>query len=158
MLLTTSSAGAIVHSVLLTKFAVTGCYQVRPGVFKKNISTQQSSWMVLEGGGSMVVALEDGGAAAGLEGGVGQWFKIAAAALGSSGGRRTCDNGIGISIAEAEGLLLQRWHQNWRGQGERTPPIQGAYIDSNGKEIGVFQQRWQWCKCKDGAAKARARG
>ncbi len=31
MLLTTLLASAIAHSVLLTKFAVTGCYQVRPG-------------------------------------------------------------------------------------------------------------------------------
>jgi hypothetical protein len=45
MLLTTLSAGAIIHSMLLTKFAVTRRYQVRPGVFKKNISTQQSTWI-----------------------------------------------------------------------------------------------------------------
>jgi hypothetical protein len=35
MLLTTSSVGAIIHSLPLTKFAVTECNQVRPGVFKK---------------------------------------------------------------------------------------------------------------------------
>jgi hypothetical protein len=32
MLLTTLSAGAIAHSALLTKFAVTGRYRVHPGV------------------------------------------------------------------------------------------------------------------------------
>jgi hypothetical protein len=45
MLLMTSSAGAIVNSALLTKFAVTGRYQVRLGIQKKNISTQQSTWI-----------------------------------------------------------------------------------------------------------------
>jgi hypothetical protein len=45
MLLKTLLAGAIIHSAPLTKFAVTGCYQVRPGILKKNISTQQSTWM-----------------------------------------------------------------------------------------------------------------
>jgi hypothetical protein len=43
MLLTTSSAGAIVHSVLLTKFAVIGCYLVHPGVLRDKISTDQST-------------------------------------------------------------------------------------------------------------------
>jgi hypothetical protein len=111
MLLTTSSAGAIIHSALLTKFAVTGHYQVRPGVSKKNISTQQSKWMEM--------LLEDGGGAAALAlgGGIGHRLKIAAVALDSGGGRRTCNNGIGIDvgvdIVKAEGLLLQRWHQRW---------------------------------------------
>jgi hypothetical protein len=59
MSLTASSAGAIVHSVPLTKVAVTGCYQVRAGVFKKNISTQQSTWMVLDDGGGVTVELEE---------------------------------------------------------------------------------------------------
>ncbi len=45
--------------------------------------------MALEDGGSVVVALEDGDSAAGLEGGVGRQFKIAAAAFSSSGNRRT---------------------------------------------------------------------
>jgi hypothetical protein len=45
MLLATSSAGVIVHSLPQTKFAVTGRYQVRPAVQKKNISTQQSTWI-----------------------------------------------------------------------------------------------------------------
>ncbi len=83
---------AIVHSVLLTIFAVTGHYQVRPGVFKKNISTQQSTWTALEDGGSKVVALEDGGGAVALGGDIGRWFLNAAVALGGSGGRRTCYN------------------------------------------------------------------
>jgi hypothetical protein len=106
MSLTTSSAGSIIHSAPLTKFVVTGCYQVRPGIIKKNASTQQSTWMVLEDGSGKAVALEDGGAAVGLGGGVGRRFKIAAAALGSGGGRRTCDNGIGVSIIKAGGLFL----------------------------------------------------
>ncbi len=45
MLLTTLSAGAIVHSALLTKFAVTGHYQVCTGNLRKKITTQQSTWM-----------------------------------------------------------------------------------------------------------------
>jgi hypothetical protein len=45
MLLTTLSAGAIVHSTPLTKFAVTGRYQVCPWVKKIIISTQQSTWI-----------------------------------------------------------------------------------------------------------------
>jgi hypothetical protein len=52
-------------------------------------NNQQSTWMALEDGGSVVVALEDGDSAAGLEGGVGRQFKIAAAAFSSSGNRRT---------------------------------------------------------------------
>jgi hypothetical protein len=35
----------IVHSALLTKFVVTGHYQMCTGVVKKNFSTQQSTWM-----------------------------------------------------------------------------------------------------------------
>jgi hypothetical protein len=103
MLLTTSSAGAIVHSAPLTKFSVTGCYQVCPGIFKKNISTQQSTWMALEDGGSAAVALEDGGSLVALGGGVGWWSKIVVVAFGSGSSRRTCNNGIGISIAKAKG-------------------------------------------------------
>jgi hypothetical protein len=60
MLLTTSTAGAIVHSALLTKFAVTGCYLlVHPRVLRDKINTQQSTWMemALEDGGSTAVAL-----------------------------------------------------------------------------------------------------
>jgi hypothetical protein len=123
MLLTTSSAGAIIHSVPLTKFAVTERYQARPGIFKKNISTQKSSWMALEDGGGTAVVLEDGGAAAGLGGGVGRHFKIAAAALGSGGRRRTCDNCVGVSVVEAKGILLQCWHQRWQRRQERMHPM-----------------------------------
>jgi hypothetical protein len=71
MLLTILSAGTIVHSLLLTKFAVTGRYQVHSGIFKKNISTQQSTRMTLVGGGSATVAFEDGGNAAALGCGIG---------------------------------------------------------------------------------------
>jgi hypothetical protein len=103
MLLTSLSAGAIVYSMPLTTFTVTGHYQVRPGIFKKIISTQQSTWMVLEDGGGAAVALKDGGSAVALGGGVGRQFKIAVAVLGSGGSRRTCNDGVGVSIAEAEG-------------------------------------------------------
>jgi hypothetical protein len=52
--------------------------------------------LALEDGGGMVVA---------LGGGVGRrcWGTVedAAAALGGTGGRRTCDKGIGISIVKA---------------------------------------------------------
>jgi hypothetical protein len=72
----------------------------------------------------MKIALEDGGGAAvGLGGGVGRWrwevalgggvgrwrwmaVEDAAVALGSSGGRRKCNDGIGVSVVEAKGLLL----------------------------------------------------
>ncbi len=60
----------------------------------------------MEEKGSGVVALEDCGSAAVLGGGVGWKFKVAAAALGGSGSRRTCNNGVGVSIVEAKGLLL----------------------------------------------------
>jgi hypothetical protein len=107
MLLTTLSAGAIDHIAPLTKFAVTGRYQVHPCILKKNFSTQQSTWMEK--------ALEDGGSAVALEGGIGCRLKIAAAGLGGRVSRRTCDNGIGIEfdvdVVKAEGLLLWHWHQ-----------------------------------------------
>jgi hypothetical protein len=41
----TSSAGTIVHSVLLTKFSVTGQYQLPLGILMNKISTQQLTWM-----------------------------------------------------------------------------------------------------------------
>ncbi len=53
-----------------------------------------------------MVVLEAGGSAAVLGGGIGQWLKIAAAALGGGSGRRTCIDGIGISVVEAKGILL----------------------------------------------------
>jgi hypothetical protein len=101
---------------LLTKFVVTGHYQVRPGIFKKNISTQQSTWLALEDGGGATVALEDGGNAAALGGGIGQRFKIVAAALGGGGRRRSCNNGVCVSNIKAEGFLLQHWHQRQQGR------------------------------------------
>ena len=63
----------------------------------------------MEDGGSAAVALEDCGGTAAFGGGVGQQFRIAAAALGSGGGRRTCNNGISLNVVKAEGLLLQCW-------------------------------------------------
>ena len=106
MLLTTSSAGAIIHSVPLTKFAVTERYQARPGIFKKNISTQQSTWIEhwnMAAAAVAVVASDDGGSTVALGGGFGPRLKVAAVALGGGCGRRTCNNDIGISIVEAEG-------------------------------------------------------
>jgi hypothetical protein len=120
LLLTTLLAGTIVHSTPLTKFAVIGRYQVSPGVFKKNISTQQSTWVALEDGGGAAMVLEDGGGEVALGGGVGQWFKIVAVALDGGGGRRTCNDWVGVSVAEAEGYLLRHWHQQWGGRQERT--------------------------------------
>ncbi len=79
-----------------------------PGVFKKNISTQHSTWMALKDSSGATVALEDGRNVAAFGGGTGRRFKIAAAALGGGSGRRICDNGVGISIVEAKGFLLQR--------------------------------------------------
>jgi hypothetical protein len=103
MPLTTSSAGSIICSALLTKFAVTGCYDVHPGILRNKISTQQSTWMeiALEDGGSMAVMVEDVSGLAALGGGIGRWLKIAVAALGSNGSRRTCNDGIGISVIKA---------------------------------------------------------
>ncbi len=70
-----------------------------------------------------------------------------------SGGRRTCNDGIGISIVKAKGFLLGHWHQCWQGQQDRTCTMQGTYVDSNGKEIGVLWHWWQQCGCQDGAAR-----
>ncbi len=68
--------------------------------------------MTLEDGGSATVALEDGSSAAALVGGVRQRFRIMASVLGGGGGRRTCNDDIGISVVEAEGFLLEHWHQH----------------------------------------------
>ncbi len=48
---------------------------MRPGVSKKNISTQQSTWMEMEDGGGTAVALEDCGGTAVLGGDAGCWIK-----------------------------------------------------------------------------------
>ncbi len=58
---------------------------------------------MLEDGGGAAVALEGGSGAAALGGGFGRWLKIAAAALGSGCGRRTCNDGIGITFVKAKG-------------------------------------------------------
>ena len=49
------------------------------------------------------MVLEDGGSTAALGGGFRGWLEIAVAALGSSCGRRTCNDGIGISVVKVEG-------------------------------------------------------
>jgi hypothetical protein len=161
MPLTTSSEGAIFYSVLLTNFLVTGHYEVHPGILRNKIRTQQSTWMemALEDGSGAAVALEDGDGVAAFGGGVGRRLKIAAV-LGSGRGRRACDDGIGISVVEAKGLLLQRWYQCWRGRQERKRLMQGTYVGSNGKEIGIFWQWWRWRRHRydDSIDKARARG
>jgi hypothetical protein len=107
MPLTTSSAGAIIYSVLLTKSAVIGHYEINPGILRGKICTQQSTWMetALEDGGGAAMALEDGSGEAVLGGGIGCWLKIAVAALVSGGGRRTCNDGVGVSVVKAKGLL-----------------------------------------------------
>jgi hypothetical protein len=107
MPLTTSSAGTILHSALLTASAVTGRYEVHPGILREKNCTQQSTWVktALEDGSGTAVALKDGGGAAARGGGVGWRLKIAVAVLGSSGGKRTCNDGVGISLVKAEGLL-----------------------------------------------------
>jgi hypothetical protein len=51
---------------------------------------------------AVAVALEYGGGAMALGGGFGRQLKIAVAALGYSCSRRTCNNGIGISIVKAK--------------------------------------------------------
>jgi hypothetical protein len=91
----------------------------------------------LEDGSGTAVALENGSGVAALGGGVGQWLKIAVAALGGGGGRRTYNNGIGISVVEAEDLLIEHQHQHWQGRQGRTCLMQGTYVGSNGEEIGV---------------------
>jgi hypothetical protein len=107
----------------------------------------------------MVVALEAGGGAAVLGGGFGQRLKIAAAALGSGGGRRTCNDGINVSIVKAKGILLKQWRQCWQGRQETRCLIQGMYIGSNGKEIGVSRWWWWWWRCRydNSVDKTRAR-
>ncbi len=85
---------------------------MHPGIFNKYISTQQSTWMALKDGSGVAGVVKDGSGAATLGGGVGQSFKIAAAALVGSGSRRTCNDGIGVSIVKAEGLLLQHRRQS----------------------------------------------
>jgi hypothetical protein len=39
-----------------------------------------------------------------------------------------------------------------------THPMQGTYVDNDGKKIGISWCRQQQCRCKDGAGKVRARG
>jgi hypothetical protein len=96
---------------------------------------------------SAAVALEDGGGAVALGGVLERQLKIAAVALGRGGSRRTCDDGIGVNAVKAKGLPLQRWHQHWQGRQERTRPMQGTYVGSNGEEIG-------YCSGSDGGSGA----
>jgi hypothetical protein len=134
----------------LTKFAVTGRYQVHPGVSKEKY---QHTTINMDGNC------------------VGRWWQhggiqleIAAAALDGGGSRRICNDGIGndvgINIVKVKGLLLWHWHYHQQGWQERTRQMQGTYIDGDGKDIGILQRqwRWRWCGCKDYAGKARARG
>ncbi len=59
----------------------------------------------MEDGSGAAVVLEDGSSAAALGGGIGWRLKIAAAALGGSSGRGTCNDGVGVSVVKAKGLL-----------------------------------------------------
>jgi hypothetical protein len=95
MPLTASSAGAIIYSVLLTKFAVTGHYLVDPGILRNLISTHQSTWMemALEDGGGTVVA---------LGGGVEKWCWAAIEdAVAALGGRSTAEKHAMMALASA---------------------------------------------------------
>ncbi len=160
MPLIASSAGAIIYSVLLTKFSVTGHYEVHPGILRNKIRTQQSTWMEMaEDGSSAALALENGGSVAALGGGVWRRLKIVAA-LGGGGRRRTCHGGIGVSVIKAKGLLFQRRHQRWQRWQERMHPMQGTYVGSNGKEIGISRWWWWWWQCRYDVSvdEARARG
>jgi hypothetical protein len=115
--------------------------------------------MASEDCGGIAVALEDGGSASVLGGSVGRQSRIAVAALGSGGGRSTCNYGIGVSVVKGKGLLLQPWHQHWQGRQERMCLMQGMYIGSNSKKIGIFWWQWQWRRWgyDDSIDKARAR-
>ncbi len=83
------------------------------------------------------MALDDGSGVAALGGGVGCQLKIAVMALGSGGGRRTCNDGVGIAIVinvvKAVGLLLQHLARMAR---EDT---------SNARD--VCQRQWQGNRC-----------
>jgi hypothetical protein len=74
--------------------------------------------MVLEDGGGAVVT---------LGGDVVRWrwaaVQDAVVALGGGGGRRTCNDGVGIGVVETYGLLVPRWCQRWLGWQERTRPM-----------------------------------
>ncbi len=74
-------------------------------------------------------------------------------ALSGGGGRRIWDDDIGVSVIEAEGFLLGHWRQRQQGQRDRMRTMQGTYVDSNSKKIGVSQQQWPRCGCQDGASR-----
>ncbi len=102
----TISAGIVVHSTPLTKFSVTGRYQVPLGVLRQHTTINMDE--------NIVGRWRRRGSVVGKwwwHGGIGRWrwaaIEDAAVALGGSGGgsRRTCNIGIGISIVEAKGLL-----------------------------------------------------
>jgi hypothetical protein len=67
-----------------------------------------------------------------LGGGVGHRLKIAAAALGSGGSRRTCNDCTGIDtsvdIVKSNCLILWRWHQRWQGWQERSAQCKGGML------------------------------
>jgi hypothetical protein len=96
MLLMSLSAGAIIHSTQLTKFMVTGFYQVYPGILKE---IHQHTTIIMDGNGVGV-----------LGGGVWRQLKIAAATLGGGGDRRTCNDGfgidVGVDVVKCRGLTI----------------------------------------------------
>jgi hypothetical protein len=61
MLPTTSSAGTIIHSMLLTKFSVTWRYQLSPRVSMNKISSQQSTWMEMMESASTTASTKEKG-------------------------------------------------------------------------------------------------
>jgi hypothetical protein len=56
---TTSSAGIIVHSALLTKITTREGYQLPPSMFKKNISTLQSTWKEMMDSSSTTASMKE---------------------------------------------------------------------------------------------------
>ena len=91
--------------------------------------------------------MKDGGGAAARGGGVGWRLKIAVAVLGSSGGKRTCNDGVGISLVKAEGLLYdvrvsigedgKRRHIQCKGRTLSAMARRKAYCSSGGSGSGA---------------------
>ncbi len=110
---------------------------------------------MFEDGTSATVSLEDGGRGAALGGGFGQRLRIAVAALGGGCGRRTCNDGIGISVIEAEGYCHNIGISIGK-DGER------GCIRCKGPMLAAMSiaRWWGWQRYgyNDGIDKVRARG
>jgi hypothetical protein len=98
--------------VLLTNIAVRECYQLPPDVFKKNISTLQSTWKENMDSLSMTARKKYQHKKV--------WLRLrtcdgdASFAVEQRTRQGTYNNGIGIGIVKAEGLLLPFWCQRWQ--------------------------------------------